>query len=162
RRHELEMPVPQQALVLELLTEPALAAALAHARLRRRIRSVFVTDFKRTARLLAWPDGTQAELSLARGRIIAGHAEEPICELEVELKAGAVARLFELAVELEAPLGLRPEARSKSERGYALAGACSAPARARAVPLERTLAIPESAARILASGLEQIQANERG
>src|SRR5690606_9279104 len=90
------------------------------------------------------------------------HAEEPICELEVELKAGAVARLFELAVELEAPLGLRPEARSKSERGYALAGACSAPARARAVPLERTLAIPESAARILASGLEQSQANERG
>lgn len=62
-----------------------------------------------------------AEVALDVGEIEAGGRREPINELEIELKgSGARADLEALCAALQAALPLRPEPRSKLERGLAL------------------------------------------
>ena len=96
------------------LTYPAKGAPA----LAERLQPVFRTRFRRWARLLVLGDGTRIELALDQGRIEAGASEAPICELELELKSGRPEALFELALALQQDLDLRPEPRSKAERGY--------------------------------------------
>ncbi|MCC6533949.1 MAG: CHAD domain-containing protein [Burkholderiales bacterium] len=161
-REELEQPVPEQALDLDAVTPETLARRFASARLRRRLKPIFSTDFERTTRMLALPAGGSVELSLDRGHIVAGKARAPICELELELKHGDPVHLYDLALALMQGMSVRPGYASKAERGYRLAGLERTPAKARRVALEPTIGIAQSASRIIASGLEQVQANEHG
>jgi triphosphatase len=73
---------------------------------------------RRLARIAV--DGADIECAVDVGEIEAEGRRAPICELELELKAGPPAALFALARELAdaAPLDLAFE--SKAERGYAL------------------------------------------
>jgi triphosphatase len=57
---------------------------------------------------------------LDEGKVTAGKAESPLCELELELKSGKPRALFALAGEIGAALPLRLGVLSKAERGYAL------------------------------------------
>ena len=80
---------------------------------------------RRTRQLTVEVDGTETEIELAfdRGGIEAGEVNEPISEVELELKSGAPAALYQLAAKLHAVLPLHLETRSKAARGYRLAGA---------------------------------------
>lgn len=91
---------------------------------------VFETEFQRTT----WQveiGGGLAEVALDLGEVRTAGARQPIAEVEIELKAGAPAGLFELARNLLELVPLRLESRGKSERGYYLVEAATpAPLRA--------------------------------
>ena len=90
---------------------------------KKQLKTVFSTDFKRQFTELRWPrDGveTVVEVALDQGLVIAGKQQEAICEIELELRAGDPAALFELALELAADTALMPCDISKAERGYRL------------------------------------------
>ena len=66
--------------------------------------------------------GSIMEISLDRGKIIAGGGEDPVCELEIELYSGSQDDLKELGEALAGEYGLKPEERSKFARGLRLLG----------------------------------------
>jgi len=84
------------------------------------LEPVFTVEVERLTRRLEH-SGADIEASLDRGAISAGGVAAPVCELELELKSGAPAALFNLARELMATVPLRLSSISKAERGYRLA-----------------------------------------
>ena len=54
------------------------------------------------------------------GELLAGENRQPLCELEVELKAGAPAVAQGFALELATQFPLTPETKSKFKRALAL------------------------------------------
>jgi inorganic triphosphatase YgiF len=76
--------------------------------------------FRRTIWLVRHK-GSEIEVVLDEGKVTAGKAESPLCELELELKSGKPRALFALAGEIGAALPLRLGVLSKAERAYALA-----------------------------------------
>lgn len=65
--------------------------------------------------------GAEIELALDEGEVVAGDRREPFLELELELRAGPPAALFDLARELSAAAPLTLSHVTKAERGFALA-----------------------------------------
>lgn len=106
------------------LDEAALAATplggLLKPKLRASLAAVTVSDVERTIWLLEW-QGAEIELILDRGTIRGDTREKPLDEIELELKRGEAAALFDLARALARDLPLRIGVLSKSERGFALA-----------------------------------------
>jgi triphosphatase len=65
--------------------------------------------------------GSEIEVALDEGWVVADGSTRPIAELELELKRGSPADLFALARSLDDAKDLKICVLSKSERGYALA-----------------------------------------
>ncbi|MBR4291169.1 MAG: CYTH domain-containing protein [Oscillospiraceae bacterium] len=76
--------------------------------------------FTRLAGLIEAP-GCTVELALDEGVLLGGGREQPLCEIEVELKAGSEDAAAAFAMALAQEFGLRPETRSKIVRAMALA-----------------------------------------
>lgn len=95
----------------------------------RRLAPLFRTEIAR--RTIALSAAPEAEIAVAidRGRICAADraASEPISEVELELKCGRPAALYDVALDLMTVAPLRLERRSKAERGYRLAAPDAAP-----------------------------------
>lgn len=91
---------------------------------KSQLGEIFRTDFVRISRDLEWQhDGqqVQVEVALDQGRVLTAEAgEEAICELELELRAGPVDALLQLALELARDIPMMPCDISKAERGYRL------------------------------------------
>ncbi len=83
------------------------------------LRPAFATDVKRSLWTLSNGQWV-VEMALDEGMIQANGAEEPLCELELELKRGTAADLFEVAAALQDDLHLTPEVWDKAARGYRL------------------------------------------
>ena len=77
-------------------------------------------DFRRRAVLLRFADGSAAELALDLGTLSGPAGTLPLCELELERKAGSPAAALALLQALQARFGLHPESRSKLARAKAL------------------------------------------
>ncbi len=87
--------------------------------------SLFATKVRRQSRRLTTGNHGAAglvEVALDLGAIEAGGRRQPIAEIELELIEGSPAALYDLALDLDAHTPLQIETRSKSVRGYALAG----------------------------------------
>jgi triphosphatase len=97
--------------------------------------------FRRTTWLVTHR-GSVIEVVLDEGKVTAGKAESPLCELELELKSGKPRALFSLAGEIGAALPLRLGVLSKAERGYALAERALGKA-ARAEPIALPVRVSE-------------------
>ncbi|WP_439589427.1 CYTH and CHAD domain-containing protein [Hydrogenophaga sp.] len=151
-----------------LVDDEALAQQL--IRVAWQLVPVFRTDFTRRTWLIAHGSG-QVELALDQGFIATGSRRQPILELELELLAGPVDALLDLAHTLalgrkgQAAEGLRllPANRSKAERGYALfMGERAQPQKAAPLQLDPRMH-PVQAFRAAALGcLSHLQANEDG
>ena len=83
------------------------------------LRPVFEVRVDRATRDVA-VGGRMVEVALDRGSVSADGRDTPICELELELKDGAIADLFDLARSLAGRADLNLAFTSKAERGYAL------------------------------------------
>ena len=96
------------------------------------MRPLFVTEFDRVAIEIEPKPGTRIEAAVDRGMIRASESgrSEPISEVELELKDGDPAALYDLALELLETAPLRIDLRSKSERGYRLAAGGDEPSTA--------------------------------
>ena len=167
RRTELEAEIPTEtpdhALFGKQLREalPDLATSLDGRQLAT--EPVFVNRTKRTTWLLALPDGTHVECALDVGELQHGERTTQVRELELEIKDGDPARLYELARQVHESTPVRIENVSKAERGYALATDDKAHAvKATPVTLKRKTTLGEALGEILLNCLQQMQANERG
>lgn len=124
---------------------------------------VFVTDFKRSRRLLELETGAVVEAAIDHGVIRSGARVEPLAELELELKKGDRSQLYELALRLQEDVPLVLESRSKAARGYALRGAeRKEPVKTRVAALDSRMGVSKAFKAVMWSSLAQLHANEHG
>ncbi len=86
---------------------------------REGLTEVCGAEFTRMALTLPL-DGGAVELALDAGALFAGAARQSLCEIEVELKAGAPAVAVAFAQALADKYGLQPEKKSKFRRALEL------------------------------------------
>lgn len=103
-----------------LLPDPGPGAAIVARLDGQPLVPLFTTRITRAIRLIEETDAT-IELALDEGTIEAGSARLPLCEVELELKAGSPRALFDLALDLADSVPLLPGSRSKAALGYRLA-----------------------------------------
>jgi inorganic triphosphatase YgiF len=130
----------------------------------RGFRAVFVTDVMRTTVEIEPVPGTHIEAAIDEGeiRVAGGDAVEPISEIELELKSGDAAGLYDLALRLLHVAPIRIETRSKSERGYRLVegSAASLVFHAEPVALEPDMTVEAALQKIGRSCLTHLLRNE--
>jgi inorganic triphosphatase YgiF len=161
-RPEYEAPAPEGRINLIALETTPVASLFADPDVAARLAPVFVTDVRRTLRLLR-NDRAEIEFALDRGELRAGERVEPICELELELKSGAADAVYALALALQDTVRLRLENRSKAERGHVLAGVeTPAPVRARPAAIDATQPVSRAFRIVAFDCLAHAQANEGG
>lgn len=159
-RGEYEMPCAGDALAWDALAAACPCGFVQDAELRAAVGPVFRTDFTRTCIDLEGPDGARVELACDRGVAATEHDDIPLCEVELEQRAGDVAALHALARHLAEHVRLWPEDRSKAERGYALADRrVDAPVHAGAPAETAGMRTREACAALVADGLLQLQRN---
>lgn len=116
------------------------------------------TIFKRRAAIVTF-NGAQIEAAQDEGRILAGDRKARIAELELELKGGDPAALFDFAAGLTA-FGFRVAAAPKGLRGHWLAtGEAPRETRAIAPGLSAETPLDDAIAAILSANLKQFVAN---
>lgn len=148
------------ALARALNLPPDTFNALAQAGETMGLQVWFETDIWRTHRVLH-NAGAQVELAYDQGEIRAAGRVLPVCELEMELKAGLASGLVSLAQTWVQRHGLWLDVRSKAERGDLLARGLAAtpPGAGKAFQLD-TQATPQRALQtMVAHGLTQILAH---
>lgn len=161
QRNEWEVPVPQAQLDFSAV-DAAVWDAHLPIELRKQLQPVFVTDFLRTTRLLAWR-GAQIEVCLDRGEVRAGQHSRAICELELELKTGEPQQLFELALAILEVVPFQLEVVNKAELGFQLlTGQQPQPSRAQTVAIKKHTELSELLQTHVWSCLLHLQQNLRG
>jgi inorganic triphosphatase YgiF len=143
--------------------KPTRRKLLGAAALAERLAPVFTTKVKRTVWDLHLPNGDHIECALDQGRLECGGKQAPISELELELKSGDPAHLFDFALALQKDLPLHIGNQSKADRGYALLepdGPAAVKARRLALAPAMTAELAFQA--IAANCLAHMQANDQG
>ena len=101
-------------------TAPETGPRLREAITPDELRPLFKTIVQRTAIALEPRPLTRIEMAIDEGEIRDGNISESISEIELELKSGDPAAIYDIALHLLKVAPLRIETRSKSERGYRL------------------------------------------
>lgn len=160
QRGEWESPVAGPALEHAALAHTAWTSFDPDGHLFAALAPCFVTRFERTLWLLRRRTGGVVEVALDIGQVEANGRQAPICELELELKAGEPAALFDLARQLGRGVALLPANRSKAERGFLLAqGALDWPQHAQQTRLDWPLSRLELAQAVLREMFAQFSQN---
>lgn len=105
-------------------------------------------------------DGARIELVIDRGEVRALQRVMPLCEVELELKAGSPASLFALARGIDAVAPARLGVQSKAERGYRLLGPAKPAHKAEPVALDAAMTAAEAFQAIAQSCLRHYRLNE--
>jgi triphosphatase len=127
---------------------------------RRKLKRQFETRVRRTVFPLV-RDGAVIELALDVGAIETRAASMPLCEIELELKGGDKAHLFEVARLIARALPAQLALTSKSERGYLLCdGGQGRPATFAAVALAPEGPVREAFREIGRACLQHVVGNE--
>ena len=160
QRGEWEAQVPGDALSAKALKATPWTQLDPDGRLFKALQPCFATTFERTLWLVRRRDGSVVEVALDLGHIVAGEQTTPICELELELKAGTPAALFDVARQIARSVALLPVNTSKAGQGFALAqGTLSRPQRAQPPVLTPKLSPLEAAQRVLREMFSQFTTN---
>jgi triphosphatase len=117
QRMEIETNVASNQFDFSNIANTALSSTF-NDELLNVLEPIFTTEVQRTEWLLNFDNGDQIELALDVGELIVGEEQEPICEIELELKQGHAGRLFEFALTLQQNIPLSIENVSKAQRGY--------------------------------------------
>ena len=129
------------------------------------LQPLFATDVTRTTFAIEPAPATRIEAAIDQGEIRAagGGETEPISEIELELKSGDAAALYDVALQLLDVAPIRIEPRSKSERGYRLgeeAKAAPPVAHAEPVVLDPTMTVEAALQEIGRACLAHLLHNE--
>jgi len=163
QRIEHETQVAAQLPSFPAMTAAGIGDVIADRKLRESLAVVFTTEFTRQSAMVSPAHGALVEVALDQGVIAAGTRREPICEIELELKAGGIGALFGLAEAIAGYLPVRLDNDSKAERGYGLAtGRRTAPVKASDSPVQPDMDAQEAFAALALDALAHLQANERG
>lgn len=171
-RHEWESEVAGPAPELDALDtligrKQPVRALLRQDAIRGNLQTVFGTRIERTVWQLATPEGALVECVLDQGliehRSADGMRSIPISEIELELKSGNPASLFDIALALLPDVPLQIGQMSKAERGYRLAAGVPLKAvKAQPLALSKTMSVTQGFQAIAVNCLEQISANQDG
>jgi triphosphatase len=151
--HEIDGEEPD----FEKAEDTALQPYLDHS---ETIQPVFDVKTKRTLRNVSL-DGSLIEVACDDCKVKAGKQALSFGEVELELKDGEEASLFQLALELAKVTPLRLSFRTKADRGYEAATG-ERPTRVKALPvtLKRKMPASEAFQLIATSCLQHLMANE--
>jgi triphosphatase len=158
RRGEWEASVPSMApdlaLAMPFIPEKLRSELEGHA-----LEAVFTTDIHRHQRLIELPSGT-VEIAFDHGSLTSGHRSLPVSEIELELKGGSPAAIYDLAQRLAEHGPLRPSVRSKAARGFELAADLPPVARRpRKLRLDPAISLDEAFAAILRACFQHLLAS---
>lgn len=160
-RAEWEREVSGDRLDLAGLPKPAADKLFADPQLPSRLRPALETQIRRSLRTIRPPGGGEIELAFDIGEVRGEDVALPICEVELELKDGRKAQLFDFARALAKIAPIRIEVRSKSERGFAaLAGLSHAGVRSRPLRLEPDASVEAAFRAIAESCFAHLLANQ--
>jgi len=160
QRGEWESPVDGAALSRQALPATPWSDIDADGRLFAALAPCFVTAFERTLWLVRRRDGSVVEVALDLGQIEANGQTTPLCELELELKAGQPKALFDIAQDIARTVAVMPAHMSKAQRGFLLAqGDLNQPYRAQLPRLARQTPVLLLAQQVLRSALAQFTHN---
>jgi triphosphatase len=158
-RFEWEREISSPAPDLRAVDGTPLHSLLTRAR-RAALRPLFETRVRRTVRRVTH-GGSEIEVAIDEGEIVADARAVPISEVELELKGGDAAELFSLARTLADALPLRLAVKTKSERGFELLSkADGAFEKAGDLEIEPEMKSAEAFRAIARSCLRQIIVNE--
>jgi len=150
-RNEWEAEIAGEQPDLSLADGTALAP-LVSGKLRRQLRPLFETRVRRTVYPLS-DDKRSIALTIDQGKIDTGTRSAPLCEIELELKRGSEAELFDIAREISGALaaqlaqeqiGTRLRARRRRRRRAGQSRRCASCRRH-----ERTRRLPGDRPRLL-------------
>jgi inorganic triphosphatase YgiF len=151
--HEIEGDRPDYSLAEDTAVKPFLMNSDS-------IQPVFRVTTERTLRTISF-GGSSIEIAADDGRVEVEEQTIPFGELELELKDGAPADLFRLALALSTATPLRLSFMTKAERGFeAAAGALPRRVKAPPVVLRRKMTSAAAFQLIGASCLQHLMANE--
>lgn len=160
QRGEWEVPVRGARLQRAALQDTPWSRIDPDGAVFRALQPCFETDFQRTLWTVRRRDRSVVEVSLDVGHIAAGEQRSAICELELELLAGAPAALFEIAHLIASQTAVLPANQSKAERGYALAlNQHGRPLRARPPVLTAKMTVAQAAQLLLRETFGQFTTN---
>ncbi|WP_051512341.1 CYTH and CHAD domain-containing protein [Skermanella stibiiresistens] len=159
-RREWDWPIPSEDPDISLLTVESVRELVPQDALPD-IQPLFVTDFQRTT-LLVRPDPlTAIEVALDTGEIRAGVTHRPISEIELELKAGSITALFDLALRIQRIVPLRIGTESKAELGFALVtGTLPQPSKSQPLALTPATTVAEGFRHIVRNCMGHALANQ--
>ena len=122
QRSEYNVPVASPLPSIEPFLTTDIGERLAEAVGNMSLEPIFSTRFDRHIMDIMTSDGSNIELALDDGDILAGNKQQKILELELELKAGKPQSLVWLGAALAEQFPLLPEQDSKLYRATLLAG----------------------------------------
>ncbi|HEY2534606.1 MAG TPA: CHAD domain-containing protein [Xanthobacteraceae bacterium] len=132
-RNEWECDVRNGQPALDTAHDTALAPVL-NKKLRRNLKPVFETRVQRWVYPVRKHD-SEIELAVDMGTVEAAGRSSPLCEIELELKRGEPADLFELARALGKTVPVTLASKSKAGHGYDLISKGGHPGPAKAEPV---------------------------
>lgn len=100
------------------------------------------------------------EINLDRGEIVTSDRRWPLCELELELKAGNPSALFHWARQIDAFVPVRLGVVSKCEAGYRLIDSSGGSSKAEPVLIDNEMRVSEAFQHIIRNCLRQFRLNE--
>lgn len=157
-RHEWEAPVATIVPDLACLPKAEIGAPFDTLSAEALV-PMFSTKVRRHLQTLVLPDAV-VEVAFDDGAIAVDGRDEPLCEVELELKSGDVGALYEIGLSLIDIAPLRVGTQSKAERGYALAfDKQSGAAKASPAGLDGSDTVDEGIAKLLASCRDHLMAN---
>lgn len=160
QRGEWETPVQGAHLSLQALQDTPWSDLDSDGTLFQALVPVFKTDFERRRWRVRRSDGSVVEVALDIGQIVADERTAPICELELELKAGSSAALFDVARQIAQDITVLPASMSKAECGYALRqDSLDAPSGAQTQPLRARQPLPEIMQQVMREMFSQFTSN---
>ncbi len=159
-RAEWETPVPGETPDFAAASGTALAPVIEDETIRRRIEPLFEVLAQRTAGVTTHRD-SEIEIVVDEGEVAANGRSAPFAEVELELKRGRAADLFDLALALSEAIPMRLGFATKSDRGYDLvAERAPKPVKAEPIRLESGMTSAAAFQAIARSCLRQVILNE--
>ncbi|RWL78766.1 MAG: inorganic triphosphatase [Mesorhizobium sp.] len=154
KREEFEQPVAGEVPTLD---DPNVQELLAEA--GAKLAPLFEVYVKRHRWNVIDGDAT-VDVALDLGKVVAADREAPLCEIELEMKAGSPTALFALARKVDLITPAHLGVLSKAERGYRLLGSAPGAVKSAATPLTSDMSAATAFAHIAAACLRQFRLNE--
>lgn len=157
-RQEWETPVDDEHIDLSRLPVAEIGAPLDGLRAEA-LKPVFSSKVRRRVQKVEFGSAL-VEIAFDEGVIAAGDRSEALSEIELELKAGDAAILYEIGLSLLDLAPLQVETASKAARGYKLANSAEFKAtKAEPVSITAEDNVDAAIAKILGNGHHQLMAN---
>jgi triphosphatase len=120
QRQEWEVEINSDTPEYDKFPAKALPTWCAEKNNLNKIKPLFTTNFQRMKWNLEFDDGSKIELVLDQGEVKANNASAALSEIELELKAGSVEKLYEVAEILQQKVPLLIKNQTKAAIGYSL------------------------------------------